>query len=418
MKNLFETLKERGYIYQLTHEEEIKTLLNSDKPFTFYLGIDPTADSLHIGHFFALMVFRYLQDAGNKGILLIGGATGMVGDPSGKTDMRQMMTREQVAHNVAEVAEIAKKFIISEGDNAAIIVNNAEWMNGYDYIDFLRDVGIHFNVNTMLQADAYAKRIEEGGLTFLEMGYMLMQAYDFVHLNRKYGCTLEIGGSDQWGNIVAGVNLGRKLDFLAGTERLAYYGMTNPLLMTSDGKKMGKTEKGALWVAKDRTSSYDFYQYFYNVQDGDVETLLKLFTKLPLEEIKNMIEEDIVAAKKRMAYEVTKLVHGEEEANSAVDAAKAMFSGGVSDDAPLAEIAYADLEAPVEGSVKSVLVTDILALSKMAASKSEARRLITQGGVQVDGEKVQIVDQRLEVGVGSEFVLKVGKKKYLRIAIK
>lgn len=418
MKNLFETLKERGYIYQMTHEEEIKNLLNSDQPFTFYLGIDPTADSLHIGHFFALMVFRYLQDAGNRGILLIGGATGMVGDPSGKTDMRRMMTKEQVAHNVAEVAEIAKKFIISEGENAAIIVNNAEWMNGYDYIDFLRDVGIHFNVNTMLQAEAYAKRIEEGGLTFLEMGYMLMQAYDFVHLNKKYGCTLEIGGSDQWGNIVAGVNLGRKLDFQAGTERLSYFGMTNPLLMTADGKKMGKTEKGALWVAKDRTSSYDFYQYFYNVQDDDVETLLKLFTKLPLDEIRTMIEEDILAAKKRMAFEVTKLVHGEEEANNAVEAAKAMFSGGVSADAPLAEILYAEIEAPEEGGTKDVLITDILAVSKMAASKSEARRLITQGGVQLDGEKVLSVEARTKIAPGSEFVLKVGKKKYLRVAFK
>lgn len=417
MNNLFETLKERGYIYQLTHEEEIKTLLNAGKPFTFYLGIDPTADSLHIGHFFALMVFRYLQDAGNRGILLIGGATGMVGDPSGKTDMRQMMTREQVAHNVAEVAEIAKRFIISEGENAAIIVNNAEWMNGYDYIDFLRDVGIHFNVNTMLQAEAYAKRIEEGGLTFLEMGYMLMQAYDFVHLNRKYGCVLEIGGSDQWGNIVAGVNLGRKLDYQAGTERQAFFGMTNPLLMTADGKKMGKTEKGALWVAKDRTSAYDFYQYFYNVQDGDVETLLKLFTKLPLEEIRQMVKEDIVSAKKRMAYEVTKLVHGEEDAKGAVEAAKAMFSGGTSEDAPLAQIALSELVGQNEDGALPVLISDILAKSGMAASKSEARRLIVQGGVQLNGERIADADCRCEVKRGNEFVLKVGKKKYMRISI-
>ncbi len=416
MKNLFETLKARGYVYQLTHEDEIRRLLNSDEPFTFYLGIDPTADSLHIGHFFALMVFRYLQDAGNKGILLVGGATGMVGDPSGKTDMRQMMSKEQVAHNVAEVTEIAKRFINTSGKNPAIIVNNAEWMDGYDYISFLRDVGVHFNVNTMLQAEAYAKRIEEGGLTFMEMGYMLMQAYDFVHLNRKYGCTLQIGGSDQWGNIVAGVNLGRKLDFAAGTARQTFFGMTNPLLMTADGKKMGKTEKGALWVAKDRTSTYDFYQYFYNVGDGDVVTLLKLFTKLPLDEIDELVSADIVAAKKRMAFEITKLVHGEEEAQSAVEAAGAMFSGGVSEDAPLAELELKQL-CEDSGSGEAS-VASLLAASGMASSKSEARRLISQGGVRINGEKIEGLDSVVSVAAGVELVAKVGKKKYMRILIK
>ncbi len=416
MKNLFETLKARGYVYQLTHEDEIRGLLNSDEPFTFYLGIDPTADSLHIGHFFALMVFRYLQDAGNKGILLVGGATGMVGDPSGKTDMRQMMSKEQVAHNVAEVTEIAKRFINTSGENPAIIVNNAEWMDGYDYISFLRDVGVHFNVNTMLQAEAYAKRIEEGGLTFMEMGYMLMQAYDFVHLNRKHGCTLQIGGSDQWGNIVAGVNLGRKLDFAAGTARQPFFGMTNPLLMTADGKKMGKTEKGALWVAKDRTSTYDFYQYFYNVGDGDVVTLLKLFTKLPLDEIDELVSADIVAAKKRMAFEITKLVHGEEEAQSAAEAAKAMFSGGVSEDAPLAELELKQLCE--DSSSGEVPVASLLAASGMASSKSEARRLISQGGVQINGEKIESPDSVVGVAAGVELVARVGKKKYMRILIK
>lgn len=415
MKNLFETLKARGYVYQLTHEDEIRALLNSDEPFTFYLGIDPTADSLHIGHFFALMVFRYLQDAGNKGILLIGGATGMVGDPSGKSDMRQMMSREQVAHNVAEVTEIAKRFIKTDGENPAVIVNNAEWMDGYDYIAFLRDVGIHFNVNTMLQAEAYAKRIEEGGLTFMEMGYMLMQAYDFVHLNRRYGCALQIGGSDQWGNIVAGVNLGRKLDFAAGVERQCFFGMTNPLLMTADGKKMGKTEKGALWVAKDRTSAYDFYQYFYNVGDGDVVTLLKLFTKLPLDEIDALAAADILAAKKRMAFEITKLVHGEADAESAVEAARAMFSGGVSEDAPLAEIELGEL---CGGAGGDALVVNILALSGMAASKSEARRLIAQGGVQIDGARIESPEAVVSASAGSEFVVRVGKKKYMRVHIK
>lgn len=418
MNNLFEQLKERGYIYQMTHEEEIKELLDSGKPFTFYLGIDPTADSLHIGHFFALMVFRYLQDAGNQGILLVGGATGMVGDPSGKTDMRSMMSQEQVNHNVSEVTEIAKRFIRMDGERPAIIVNNAEWMKDYDYVSFLRDIGVHFNVNTMLQAEAYSNRIAGGGLTFMEMGYMLMQAYDFVHLNREYDCQLQIGGSDQWGNIVAGVNLGRKLDFAAGVERQRFYGMTNPLLMTSDGKKMGKTEKGALWVAKDRTSTYDFYQYFYNVPDADVDMLLRLFTRLPLDEIKTLIESDIVAAKRKMAYEITKLVHGEEEAEAAANAAKTMFSGGSHEDAPLAELTEAQLAAESQVDAGKVPVVDLLAMTEMTKSKGEARRLIAQGGVQVDGEKVPDADFMVPATAGSEYVLRVGKKRYLQVKIK
>lgn len=418
MGNLFETLKERGYVYQVTHEDEVRELLNSGEPFTFYLGIDPTADSLHIGHFFALMVFRYLQEAGNRGILLIGGATGMIGDPSGKTDMRQMMTREQVAHNVAEVTALAKRFIISEGDNAAIIHDNAEWMNGYDYIDFMRDVGIHFNVNTMLQADAYAKRIEEGGLTFLEMGYMLMQAYDFVHLQRKYGCVLEIGGSDQWGNIVAGVNLGRKLDYLDGVERKCFYGMTNPLLMTADGHKMGKTEKGALWVASDRTSAYDFYQYFYNVTDADVEKLLKLFTRIPLDEIEQLVKTDIIAAKKRMAYEVTKLVHGAEEADKAVETSKALFSGGGdAADAPTTRISLKALESEGVAAAGEIAVADLVKLAELASSKSEARRLIKQGGITVEGEKVTDTEAKRAVAVGDALLIRAGKKKYMKVEV-
>ncbi len=418
MKHLYETLKERGYIYQMTHEEEIKELLNSEEPFHFYMGIDPTADDLHIGHFFALMVFRYLQDAGNKGILLVGGATAMVGDPTGKTDMRAMMTQDQVNHNVNEVTEIAKKFIKTEGENAAIIVNNSDWMNGYDYIRFLRDVGVHFNVNTMLQAETYANRLKEGGLTFLEMGYMLMQAYDFVHLNRTHNCILQIGGSDQWGNIVAGVNLGRKLDFAEGKERKAFFGMTNPLLMNSEGKKMGKTEKGALWVSKDKTSAYDFYQYFYNVDDADVENLLKLFTKLPLDEIDALIKKDILEAKRRMAFEITKLVHGEEEAKSAVETAKALFSGGATKDAPLAEVALADFEGEDAEGGKNVLAVDVVSFIGMTASKSEARRLIKQGGVSVDGEKLKTTDDKVLLQSGAEFMFKVGKKKYMKVVVK
>ncbi|MDO4799710.1 MAG: tyrosine--tRNA ligase [Bacillota bacterium] len=411
MKHLFETLQERGYVYQATHEDEIKAILNSDRPVTFYLGIDPTADSLHIGHFFALMAFRYLQDAGHKGVLLIGGATAMVGDPSGKSDMRTMMTRERVEHNLNEVRTLAQRFIKTDGDNPAIIVNNADWMRGYDYIDFLRDIGIHFNVNTMLQAEAYANRIAEGGLTYMEMGYMLMQAYDFIHLNREYGCTLQIGGSDQWGNIVAGVNLGRKLAFAAGEERPPLYGLTTPLLMTADGNKMGKTEKGTLWVASDRTTTFDFFQYFYNVKDEDTEQLLKLFTRMPLSEIESLLQ-NIVEAKRVMAFEITKLVHGEEEAQKALDTAKALFSGGSTADAPTYEVSF-----PAEG----LPLVDLLVDSGLIKSKSEARRMIEQGGVSIDGDKIEdtaFVVLPSRMANASEWILRAGKKRFCKIVQK
>lgn len=400
----FETLKERGYIYQMTHEKEIENFINSSTPKTFYLGIDPTADSLHIGHFFALMVFRYLQEAGHQGILLVGGATALVGDPSGKTDMRQMMTKEQAKHNINEVIKLAKRFIITDGDKPAIITDNAEWMSGYDYVDFLRDVGVHFNVNTMLQAEAYSNRISQGGLTYLEMGYMLIQAYDFIHLNKKYGCTLQIGGSDQWGNIVAGVNLGRKIAFAEDEERPELYGMTNPLLLTADGAKMGKTEKGALWVASDRTTPYDFYQYFYNIKDEDCQTLLKLFTRIPIKEINELLK-DIIAAKRKMAYEITKLVHGEAEADAAVNTAKSLFSGGPTENAP-----------SFKTNATNIALIDLLVESGMLASKSEARRMINQGGISVNGEKITDIMTTLNIpDYSGELILKAGKKKFMKI---
>ena len=262
-KKLFDILKERGYVKDLTHEQEIIDLVNGE-PMTFYLGIDPTADSLHIGHFFALTMFRWLQDFGHHGIILIGGATALIGDPTGKSNMRKMLSKEEVAHNKAEVKELVKRFVRTDGDNPAIIVDNADWICDKTYVDFMRDIGVHFNVNTMLSADCYKKRIENGGLTFLEMGYMLMQAFDFVHLNKEFDCKLQIGGSDQWGNILAGANLSRKIGFSEGKKIDPLFGLTCPLLIKADGEKMGKTATGTLWVSRDKTTPFDFFQAWIN----------------------------------------------------------------------------------------------------------------------------------------------------------
>ena len=410
MNNLFEILKERGYIYQATHEDEIKKALNGE-PITFYLGIDPTADSLHIGHFFALMMFRYLQDAGHKGILVVGGATALVGDPSGKSDMRKMLSKEEVEHNLEEVKSLSKRFIKTDGDNPAIIVSNSEWMKGYDFVDFMRDIGTHFNVNKMLSAETYANRLKEGGLTFLEMGYMLMQSYDFMFLNKKYGCKLQIGGSDQWGNIVGGINLLRKANFQNDDEIDKVYGLTCPLLMTKEGKKMGKTEGGTLWVAREKTTVFDFYQYFFNVRDEDTEMLLRLFTRVPLDEIQDICKKDIVSAKRLMAYEITKLVHGEEEAKSAVEAAVKLFKDkSSSDNMPQIEIS---MDVFKEG----INIVDLLVDTKFIASKSEAKRLISQGGIMLNNSRVGDINQVIgEVDLESgSLLLKKGKKTYLKI---
>ncbi len=415
MDSFFDYLKERGYVYQTTHEAEIKRILDSDKPVTFYLGIDPTADSLHIGHFFALMMFRHLQRRGHHGILVIGGATALVGDPTGKSDMRKMMTRETVERNVEEVKKLAARFIQTDGDNPALILDNSEWMNRFNYVDFMRLVGVHFNVNKMLASEAYASRMANGGLTFLEMGYMLMQAYDFVHLNRTHGCTLQIGGSDQWGNIVAGTELSRKMNFhddgKATADKPETFGLTCPLLMTKEGKKMGKTEQGTLWVAREKTTSYAFYQYFYNTADEDTEMLLRLFTEVPTDEIVALCQNDIIAAKKRMAYEITKLVHGAEEADKAVQASVALFGGNaVSDDIP--SVVYA-----AEKAANGVSIVDLAAETGFLASKGEARRLIQQNGLSVDGQKV--IDINAMVPAGKEYIiLQKGKKNFLKILFK
>lgn len=409
--SLYEVLNERGYIYQCTNMDAVKEMLNAKESMTFYLGIDPTADSLHIGHFFALMMFRYLQDAGHKGILVIGGATALVGDPSGKSDMRKMLTKEQVQHNLDEVKELAKRFVRVDGDNPALVLNNADWFNGYDYVDFMREIGVHFNINKMLAADAYANRLKEGGLTFLEMGYMLMQAYDFVYLNNKYGCKLQIGGSDQWGNVIAGTTLNRKrkhLDEKIGDSEQDIYGLTCPLLLTKEGKKMGKTESGTLWVARDKTTPFDFYQYFYNVDDADTEMLLKLFTRVPLGEINEICENDIIQAKRVMAYEITKLVHGEEEANNVLDSVKALFgANNTGENAP---------ESDYVIEQDSINVVDLFVNSGVGSSKGEVRRLIKQNGLSVDGKKCVSDEEIVCRPEDKDYVLlKKGKKNFLKV---
>lgn len=410
-KNIFEELQERGYVYQSTNEEAIKKLLNEEK-VTFYLGVDPTANSLHIGHFFALMMFRRLQDAGHQGILVIGGATALVGDPSGRSDMRKMIDEDATKKNVNEIKKLASKFIKMDGENPAIILDNKKWMDNFTYIEFLREVGIHFNVNTMLNTEAYASRIEEGGLTFLEMGYMLMQAYDFVYLNKKYDCLLQIGGSDQWANIVAGSNLNRKIALKNEVKRNEIYGLTCPLLMTKEGTKMGKTANGTLWVAKDKTTVFDFYQYFYNVQDEDVVMLLKLFTNLDLDSINSLLKKDIRVAKKTMAYEITSLVHGKKQADKVMKDINALYGGKNSelDSIPMKEFFLSYLD---EG--KNIM--DLCVDCGLLNSKSEAKRLILQGGLTINDFKVDNVNLAVDIVLVSkkDLILRKGKKQVIKI---
>lgn len=407
INNAYEQLKTRGFVFQITHEEELKKALSAG-PVTFYLGIDPTADNLHIGHFFGLQMARILQDCGHKCIILVGGATALIGDPSGKKDMRKMMSKEEVAHNAQEIKDLLKKFIVFDGENPAMIVDNADWLKPATYIDFLREVGVHFNVNEMLTKDLYKSRLQQGGLTFMEMGYTLMQAYDFVHLNDKYNCILQIGGSDQWGNITAGTDLSRKMNYLDGTPRPLMMGLTCPLLTNANGVKMGKTEKGTLWVSRDKTSAFEFYQHFVNCMDQDVERLLRFFTKIDVNEIKKMCEEDIVKAKKLMAYEVTKLVHGEEEAKSAVETANNLFASGNADSANM----------PTE-TIKAqgqMNILDFLASLSIISSKSEARRLLEQNGIMINNEKKNNMNEMLDMSQ-KEFIVKKGKKTFVKVIV-
>lgn len=396
-ENIMDTLRKRGFIKQTVFEDELYEKLGKES-VPFYIGFDPTADSLHVGHFLTLIAMHHMQQAGHKPIILIGGGTGMVGDPSGRTDMRQMMTRETVEHNVECFKKQMARFIDFEGENGAIVVNNADWLLDLNYVDFLREIGAHFSVNKMLTAECFKQRLERG-LSFLEFNYMLMQAYDFLVLNRKYNCSLELGGDDQWSNILAGANLIRI------KERKPAYAMTFTLLTTSDGKKMGKTAKGAVWLDENKTSPYEFYQYWRNIDDADVEKCLKLLTYLPVEEIEELCrykDERINHAKEVLAYELTKEVHGEEKAEKARQQAKAAFAGGEGE----------LLEKVAEGAQT---VVDAMVLCGVCKSKGEARRLIAQGGVAVNEEKV--TDENMPVPE-SEFVLQKGKKVRVKVIVK
>lgn len=409
--NLYKELKERGLLYQCTDEDAFKKMLMSGEPVTLYEGTDPTADSLHIGHCVPYCILRRFQRAGHKVILLMGGATGAIGDPSGKNELRGMLTEEQIRSNVEKIKESLKIFLDFEGENPAIIVNNADWFKKINYIDFMRDIGVHFNVNKMLASEIYNNRLENGGLTFFEMGYMPMQAYDFIHLNREYGCTLQYGGGDQWGNIVAGVELQRKLNFANGTN-INLIGATNPLLLTPEGKKMGKTEKGAIWIDKDKISAFDFYQGVYQTPDPCVKMMFALFTDLPMDEINMLIAGDIVKAKKRLSYEITKFIRGEEDAKKAQEMSENLFTYG-GDDAP--EFVMSKDEF---GEGKGIC--DLLVVTKLCASKSEARRMVEGGGVSAGGQKVadftQIITNK-DLDNGS-ILLKKGKKNFIKVVVK
>ena len=398
--DLYDFLKKRGLIYQTTDEEKLKQLLNG-KPITFYLGIDPTADAIHMGHLCSLRTFRFLQEAGHHGILVIGGATAQIGDPSGRSDMRVMLDKQRIEQNLENIKKLSKKFIKTDGENPAMIVSNADWMKSYSYVDFLRDVGTYFNVNVMLSAEAYKKRLATGGLTFLEMGYMPIQAFDFEHLNEKYGCVLQVGGSDQWGNMVAGVELARK------KRNVTLDVMTTPLLLNSKGEKMGKTSGGALWVDEGKTSVYDFYQYFMNVDDADVATVLKWFSDMPIEEISELCSKDIRAAKKQMAFVVTSLIHGEENARIAQKTAEEIFSGsGNSENMKTINI---DGKAYPNG----IGVLELSTKAGITASNGEARRLIAQGGISLNDDK--ITDPNMTVKAEGEVILRKGKKVHIKV---
>lgn len=404
--NLFEYLKERQYVYQMTDEEQIKKLCNGE-PIAVYAGFDPTADSLHIGHAVTLLMLRMFQEAGHKVIVLLGGATAQVGDPSGRQDMRSMVTKEFIETNYNKIRQSIGRFVNLGGDNPAILVNNADWINGYSYIDFMRDIGSHFNVSEMLASDACKSRMASGGLTFLEMGYQLIQAYDFVYLNRKYGCKLQIGGQDQWGNIVAGAKLGRKLNILEGKDAEAFQALTCPLLLNSEGKKMGKTAKGALWIDENKTSPYDFYQYFYNRDDGEVEMLMLRLTDLETSKIKEILSGDIRDAKRVMAYEITKRVHGKEKADEALNMADNLFKNNSFDDAPEFKV---DL---------NMSICDILVGCGLCTSKGEARRLIMQGGISLNDNKLQDIGYTLSpIDFNGDYaIIKKGKKQFIKLVL-
>ncbi len=403
MTNVFDILEERGYIEQMTHPKEIKELFGKES-VPFYIGIDPTADSLHVGHFVSLMVASHMQKCGHKPIILVGGGTATIGDPSGKTDMRKMMTRETIKHNVECIKKQIEKFVSFEGENAAIIVDNADWLLDLNFIEFMREIGSLFSVNKMLAAECYKQRMDTG-LTFFEMSYMLMQSYDFLHLYETYGCKLEMGGNDQWSNIIGGVDLIRKIG------KDDSFGLTFKLLTTKEGKKMGKTEKGALWLDPEKTSPYEFYQYWRNIEDASVENVLKLLTFLPIQkiqELSSLKDEHINEAKKIAAFEITKLVHGESEAEKAAEASNALFSGtGNLDNMPSVNL----------NGNKKISIVDAIILTGIAPSKGQAKTLITQGGISINDVKITDINYVLsDCDFSDGFaILKKGKKIFYKL---
>lgn len=398
-----DTLRERGFIKQVVFEEDLYKLLG-EQSVSFYIGFDPTADSLHVGHFLALMAMAHMQKAGHKPFALVGGGTGKVGDPTGRTDMRQMMTNEVINNNCERFKQQMSKFLSFEGDNGVVMVNNADWLDNLNYIDFLREVGVHFSVNRMLTAECFKKRMEKG-LSFLEFNYMLMQSYDFLHLFQTYGVALQCGGDDQWSNILAGADLIRR------KEQKPAFAMTFQLLTTSEGIKMGKTQKGALWLDREKTSPYEFYQYWRNINDADVEKCLKLLTFVELEEIDELCkyqDERINKAKERLAFEVTKIVHSEQDAIEAQNASRAAFVTGDSENMPQVEI---------EKGINQVV--DIMVAINIAKSKGEAKRLIEGGGIRIGDNKINdiaasVSDEELANGI----VLHKGKKVHIKISVK
>lgn len=401
MPNIMDILRERGFIKQTVYEDELYELLGKQS-VPFYIGFDPTADSLHVGHFLALMAMSHMQKAGHKPIVLIGGGTAMIGDPSGRTDMRGMMTKETIAHNCACFKKQMERFFSFEGENAAVMVNNADWLLNLNYVDFIRDIGVHFSVNRMLSAECFKQRMEKG-LSFLEFNYMLMQSYDFLVLCQKYGCLLQCGGDDQWSNILAGADLIRR------KEGKAAFAMTFELLTTSEGKKMGKTQKGAVWLDPQKTTPYEFYQYFRNVDDADVNKCMRFLTFMDMAEINELtayMDERMNKAKERLAYEVTKIVHGEEEASKAAAQAKGAFSGDE------------DAMPTMEVTLESRNVVDVLCQLNIAKSKGEAKRLIDGGGVKINDDVVtgygaELTDSQFNNG----FILHKGKKVHIRVKV-
>ncbi|MDO4482627.1 MAG: tyrosine--tRNA ligase [Bacillota bacterium] len=409
MRNVYDVLMERGFIKQTTHEEEIRELLANEK-IKFYIGFDPTADSLHVGHFLQIIVMMHMQQHGHTPVILLGGGTGMIGDPSGRSDMRKFLTKEEVQYNCDQFAKLFEKFI-DFSDGKAIAVNNGEWLTELNYIDFLREIGKHFSVSRMLSAECYKSRMEEG-LTFLEFNYMLMQAYDFYELSKRYDCKMQMGGDDQWSNIIAGVELIRK------KVQKPAYGMTFKLLTTSEGKKMGKTQKGALWLDPNKTSPYEFYQYWRNVDDADVGNCLSLLTFLPMDEVNRLAAlegAEINKAKEILAYEVTTLVHGEEEAKKAQDAARALFAKGGNnmDNVPTAKIDKAKFEG------EGMNVVTMMVEAGLVPSRSEGMRTVQQGGLTIEEQK--ITDPKLNVTMDmfndGKILVRKGKKTYKLIEL-